>query len=143
MKGIKVVRGRKALLSHMRSIEERVYPLEYRLISKCNTWADLCDYCEGKPHVFTWGTGYCIYTKYEIVDLASTEAVPLKVLAQILKALKNFYGNRLVEISARESTSYKLIRFLQRRGHLDYRILGEDEYDDSGELIFDIEFQFK
>ena len=121
-------------------IESSVYPPQYRQMEHVKNMRDLTEYCEGIPHAETWDTGYLLYTESEIVDIASLTPMSLKHLNDIAKRLKKFFGNRVVYTDCRETTSYKIFNFFEKRGKIslleDYSYLWGDEWFHEIKFIF-------
>lgn len=130
----------KKLLRHLRSVEQAVYPTAYQQLQDVQTWADLRDYCEGKPKVWTWKRGYCLVTKKELIDLASETPLSLADLRILMSQLAKHFGHREVSLDARASTSWRLIQFAVKRGWI--KILSEEAHDWEGETFHEIVVRF-
>lgn len=128
------------MLKHLRSVERAAYPAYYCQMQAIRTMADLHDYCEGKPKVWTWDSGYCIITKEEIVDLASTTPLSLAALRKLIGDLAVYFKGRIVSLDAREETSWKLIQYAARRGYLE--IISSESYDWAGETFYESKVRF-
>jgi len=130
----------KDVLEHISRIETEVYPREFQSLYQCRNYKELCDFCEGKAHTIVWDGGYCVYTKHEIVDLASINPLTLAKIYDLARHFKAFYKKRKVELNARESTSWKIIRFFELRGHI--TVLEKELNVWGGECFYDIVFTF-
>ena len=102
--------------------------------------SELTEYCEGKPSIVSWENGYLLVTDKEIVDLASTKAVPLKKILELLRFCKGHFNNRVVSLDARASTSYPLLLIMARRKRLEILTSAEWEWD--GELFYELTVRF-
>jgi hypothetical protein len=131
----------KGLIKHLRRIERRAYPKAYRSFGDVRSWADLREYCEGEPKIWTWKGGYCLVTDTELVDLASTSPLMMADLVRLKRQLIDHFGHRDVSLDARESTSWRLIQFFHRRGVLD--ILRDEVYDWDGEVFHELLIRFR
>jgi len=121
-------------------LEKKIYPRAYRQMQWVKSFKDLAEYCEAKPYVLTWESGYLIYTSDEIVDLASLKPMSISQLLDIVNKLRSFYGNRIISADFRRKTSYKLIKFAEMKKIV--KIHSDYQYEWSGELFHEIEFSF-
>jgi len=128
------------MLKHLRKVERQAYPEAYRAMQDVRTMADLRDYCEGEPTVWTWEGGYCIATDDEIVDLASIRPLSLRELRKLLGKLAVHFGGQLVSLDARAGTSWKLIQYAAKRGLLE--IVDAEPYNWAGEQFWETELRF-
>jgi hypothetical protein len=128
------------MISLIKEIENNVYPPAYQQMQEVESYKDLKRYCEGKPHLHVWEGGYLLYTKREIVDLCSVTKMSIKDIHEICNILRKFYKNRKVYVDLREKTSYRIFRYLQKRGYL--KIKYDEAYDWSGETFHDVCFKF-
>lgn len=131
---------RKEIISHLKRIESLAYPLEYQQMQDGSTWGDLTDYCEGTPHVEVWEGGYCIWTKDEIVDIATIKSMSLEQINLLLKKLKTFFGDKVVTADLREKTSYRLCKLLEKRRRLTF--MKEEVYEWGGENFYEVKLKF-
>jgi len=125
----------------IRELESRIYPVGMQSMQDC---IDLEEYCESTPLVITWGvpmSGYLLATKTEIVDLASVKPLTLKELRELMVELKGYYKNKIFSMDARETTSYKLIKYAESRGYLE--IISSIPWKWCGETFFELEARFK
>ena len=129
-----------SIIKKIVGIEAKAYPPQYQQMQYVATYHDLATYCEGVPHVITWDAGYILYTKREVVDLASLTPMTLKQLREVGKKLKSFYGNRRIMVDCRESTSYRIFRFFVKKGVI--KIHEETQYNWEGEYFREIIFSF-
>jgi hypothetical protein len=127
-------------LAFLQEVELACYPEQYRSIADCERVSDLKDYCEGKPTVWKWERGYCIATSGEVVDLASTTSLSLSDMIELHELLRKHFGGRVVTMDAREGTSYKLLKFAEKRKRL--QILSDRSYDWGGETFHELELIF-
>lgn len=105
---------------------------------------DLAEYCEVSPknvHVMSGDDWYVILGEHrdhiEIVDLASTgKRLPVK---QVLEFMKSF--DKPVTMDAREETSYKLVKALDRMHML--QINKDESYQWGGETFHDVEAEIE
>jgi len=104
------------------------------------SFKDLAEYCESRPYVHVWETGYLLYTKREIVDLASKSPMSISQLMDIVRKLKSFYGSHSIEADFREKTSYKILTFGERKNII--HIISDYEYEWDREIFHEVEFKF-
>lgn len=110
-------------------LEKVCYPKHMRQMQGCKDWEDITDYCEvenesdllvlGEP-----GKWYCLVARQnnevEFVDIAAHRSIP--PMFQILRKVKDFAGGLPVYCDARDSTSFKLLQRLSRRGSFTLQI---------------------
>ena len=130
----------KLHLETMKRIEASVYPPEYQMLQDVDSLAELADYCEGRPNLHVWETGYAIWTKDEIVDLCSAGALQLAEMIKVRDLMKATFKNRVVEADLRETTSYRLCKVLARRGWIE--ILSEEKYLWGSEYFYSVTLRF-
>jgi hypothetical protein len=129
-----------SLLSHIKRVEGLAYPASFRQMQDCSCWSELEAYCEGRATVFSWDNGYCIVTADEIVDLASAAPVSLAQLLRLCRQLRDHFGDTVVSLDARESTSWQLLCLAEVRGIVD--ILFADPWTWYGETFYSVELTF-
>ena len=113
------IRQFKSMMDTISNIEKEVYPSYMFSFDEGETKADLKEFCESSHVMVIYtDTMYCICTPEEIVDLCSKENLSMKQLLEIKTVLKDFYGTDLFGLDARETTSYKLIKFLEYKKEL-------------------------
>jgi hypothetical protein len=130
----------KNYLSFIRKIETVVYPSGFRQMEDIETMGELKSYCEGKPYCFTWDNGYCLWTKTEIVDIASNGSIGITTMFKLMTALKTFFGKRKFTCDARGKTSYPIIKRLETRGVI--QILKSESWEWNSETFYDLELRF-
>jgi hypothetical protein len=131
----------RRLLDQIKILEAEIYPEEFRMMDKFDSFLHLQQYCEHRSvKIKFWGTGYLITTPNEIIDFASLTPLSYKQLFEIYKYLKNIYKNNVFSISSREKTSYKLVKYLERKSKI---IIMEDNktYWET-EIFHDLEIKF-
>lgn len=101
-------------------IESKVYPEHMQYMQGIKTKTDLEDYCEDDQVSVLLGVDwYLIMSEEEVVDLATTSALSLKEILSISACLKEHFGIGVkFSLDARESTSYKIISFYEKRGKI-------------------------
>ena len=113
------IRQFKSMMNIISSIEAEVYPSYMFSFDEGETKADLKEFCEStQVMVMYTDSMYCICTPEEVVDLCSKKNLSMKQLLEIKTVLKDFYGTDLFGLDARETTSYKLIKFLEYKKEL-------------------------
>ena len=76
----------------------------------------------------------------EVVDLASASPLGFRELINVSNALKEYYGTNVFSLDARESTSYKLINYLSKRGVV--KIISSDTWYWGDEVMYELCIQF-
>ena len=130
----------KGIMRHLRRVEKKAYPKQYRQMQHIRKMSELTEYCEGTPKVKTWAEGYCIVTEDEIVDLASLQPMTLREIGELLRFFKAHFKGRTASLDAREKTSFILIKYGQKRGLL--TVLKEVKWEWDGETFYELEVQF-
>lgn len=122
------------------SLESTCYPAHMRQMEHCTDWEDIADYCEVEDQADLLvmgvpGRWYVLVARQgdsvEFVDIAACRSVP--PLFRILRAVKAFAGNLPVYCDARDTTSWKLLERLSRRGKINCKV--ESTYDWDGETM--------
>jgi len=135
------MKASRKILRHIRRIEREAYPPAFRQIQDVRTWRDLAEYCEGRPRLLTWETGYCLWTSEELVDLAATAPVDLHRQRKIYQALAETFAQRAFQLDAREETSWRLLCAWAKRGLVE--IVSVHPYEWAGETFYEVEARFK
>ena len=92
-----------------------------------NNLKELKEFCEGYPYIYLIEDyGYCLYTKKEIVDFASLKPLSLKQINELYIHLKEFYKSKTIKTDCKKDTSYKIIKFMERRNKI--KIIKEQEW---------------
>lgn len=128
-------------IEKLKAIEKRAYAdTIYSQMQSFKTIDDLAEYCETSKedvHILSGDDWYVILGEHEdyieIVDMASTgHNLPVN---KVLAFMKSF--NKPFTMDARESTSYKLVKALDKANML--KIDKDDEYMWGNEKFHDIE----
>ena len=128
-------------IEKLKAIEKRAYAdTIYSQMQSFQTIDDLAEYCETSKedvHILSGDDWYVILGEHEdyieIVDMASTgHNLPVN---KVLAFMKSF--NKPFTMDARESTSYKLVKALDKANML--KIDKDDEYMWGNEKFHDIE----
>ena len=128
-------------IDKLKSIEKKAYAdTIYSQMQSFQTMDDLAEYCEvpeENVHILSGDDWYVILGEHEdyieIVDMASTgHNLPVN---KVLAFMKSF--NKPFTMDARESTSYKLVKALDKANML--KIDKDDEYMWGNEKFHDIE----
>ncbi len=126
-----------AVLSNVKRIEASAYPWHMQMIQDVDCLDDVLEYVEArKVFVFSCDKFYIIATKNEVCDFAAVGSLSLKDIFFIADMLYDHFGNKRFSMDARCSTSYKLIRFFERRGRVVVHSRKEWEWD--GELMVEL-----
>ena len=109
-----------SIFKKIKDMEASVYPEDAQCYQEFKfgiiSWLT---YLWAIPHFIIGKDWYCVYTRKEVVDLASTGRMDLVTLGKIWKKLKSFYKGRPFEMYARESTSYQFIMYLAKHGEVE------------------------
>jgi hypothetical protein len=136
-----VNKNQKRSLRELKRREALHYPVFMRQMQYLYSWKDLKEYCEGSPTVLLGNKdGYALFTKKEIVDVASSSAAEAAVL--FLSLRKHFTGNQQRRITAdfRNSTSLPIVLAAAKKGVV--KIHTQQDWYWEGELMTEIEFSF-
>ena len=128
-------------IEKLKAIEKRAYAdTIYSQMQSFKTIDDLAEYCETSKedvHILSGDDWYVILGEHEdyieIVDMASTgHNLPVNKVLAFMKSFKKPFT-----MDARESTSYKLVKALDKANML--KIDKDDEYMWGNEKFHDIE----
>ena len=110
------LRSFKAMSTNIAKIEKECYPKYMRSLQSIDSRNDLKEYCESEDVFAIYNdTTYVLCTEDEVVDFASISKLSLIELMEVKKLLKDVFSNRAFFLDARETTSYRLIKFLEKR----------------------------
>jgi len=128
---------------HVKSIEKQVYPHIMQAFQDFDNIEDLLDYsdCDGQIDCIIkqdWYVIFCNGSKVEIIDLASRKRLEYSELMEIKRKLESF-GDKIITMNARESTSYKLIKLAERRGV--FKIISDKPNYTFGEPMHELELR--
>ena len=127
----------ETVLSSIKRIEASAYPCHMQMIKDVDCIDDVLEYVEArKVFVFSCDKFYIIATKNEVCDFAAIESLTLKDIFFIADVLYDHFGNKKFSMDARSSTSYKLIRFFEKRGRV--VVHSRKEWDWDGEAMLEL-----
>jgi len=132
--------SKREALKAIKSLERAAYPKGFQTLQDAKSWRDLEEYAEGSVHHLLWDDGYCLWTDSEVVDLASIRPVSLARLGQITRTLRQCFGERVVSMDCRATTSHRLMRYYQRKGVVE--VLSEYSYEWDDELFYEVQLRF-
>jgi hypothetical protein len=124
----------EATLRKLRDLEEAIYPPAMIVLRDISTWRRLESFCEGKPGVLLWESGYLLCAADQIADWARLPDKPMTPgqFYACLRFMADFYaGRNRVFANCRDSTSYPLFRNLEQKGYL--RIQAAESNEMAGE----------
>jgi len=125
----------------VKSIEKEVYPSRMQTYQDFDNIEDLLDYadCNGQIDCIVKNDWYAIFCngakEVEIIDLASRKPLSLIELIEVKNKLLSF-GDKIITMNARESTSYKLIMAAAKRGM--FEILSDEPNNEFGEPMHEL-----
>lgn len=107
-------------------LERENYPEEMWQLGKKKS--SIFEYLE-EPEIWFWGSGYILWDGAELADWCGSHT-PLVELWNLIKERKTtFFG------SARESTSYRVLSAMAKRGKI--KMVINSEWDWDGEKMYD------
>lgn len=131
----------------VKQIEASAYPKFMQSLQYLKSVEDAMNYveCDGKI-LFHLGTDWYMLgcqtgNEVEIADLASKKGIPPFQLNQIFEDLKKSFSDKIITCDARSSTSYKLIKYLEKSG--DIEIIHEEPWNWGPEKMHELKFTFK
>ena len=130
----------------VKSIEKEVYPSRMQTYQDFDNIEDLLDYadCNGQIDCIVKNDWYAIFCngakEVEIIDLASRKPLSLIELIEVKNKLLSF-GDKIITMNARESTSYKLIMAAAKRGM--FEILSDEPNNEFGEPMHELVLKIK
>lgn len=135
------IRQFKQIMQEIATVEFQCYPVYMQSLQNMDSRHQLQDYCESKDvFILQNSTTYVICTDEEIVDFASSVKLSISELLKIKEFLIETFGNRQFFLDARKTTSYKLIKFLERRGEI--TIISEEEWEWGAETFYSLNVRF-
>jgi hypothetical protein len=130
-----------AVCTQVQSIEAQAYPEYMHGLQDIVSPECVLDYAEAKKvTVFYTHNCYLIVTKREVVDLACVGKLGVAELLSIKECLKKHFGIKKFSLDARESTSYRLVQFINRRS--DLLILTDTPWSWGNETFHDLTVMF-
>ena len=126
---------------HVKSIEKEVYPPRMHTYQDFDDIEELLDYndCDGQIDCIIKNDWYAIFcngpTEVEITDFASRKPLGFAEILEVKNKLQSF-GDKIISMNARESTSYKIIKLGERRGW--FKIISDEPNITFGEPMHEI-----
>ena len=127
---------------HVKSIEKEVYPPRMQTYQDFDDIEELLYYsgCNKKQiDCIVENDWYAIFcngpTEVEITDFASRKPLGFAEILEVKNKLQSF-GDKIISMNARESTSYKLIKLGERRGW--FKIISDKTNITFGETMHEI-----
>jgi hypothetical protein len=116
------------ILKALRKREKAAYPSFMRQMQRIKTWSDLQEYCESDQVVvhFLGDKGYLILTESEVVDWVGDGQHSLKAFGIIKKA----FGDRPFNVDLRKSSSWPIMKVMERRGRINMKKVSSWEWGD-------------
>lgn len=131
----------KAQLKALRKIEAAAYPKHMQYMQDIRSWVDVQEYCESETvAVLLKDHFYCLATEVEVVDLASSSKLSIADSLEVVSFLQETFESRPFTLDARETTSYRLLKMLEKRGRL--AILSDEPWDWDGIAMHEMTVQF-
>lgn len=134
------------VIKKVRAIEARVYPIFMRGLEDVETLQDLAEYCECSTKQVSLEVGdnwYLLVAEFrrrvEIVDLACVGRIGMREVFRLSSLISTRYAGKLVELDARESTSYPLILKISTRNG--WKILKDEPWEWGPETMHDMVIQ--
>lgn len=128
-------------IERIKQIERKVYPTHMQYMQHVQSVANLIEYTESEDsHIMLGPDWYLIVTPTEIVDIATTGKLGLQTMIQISNTLKECYGDKVFSLDARASTSYRLLKVLERRGQI--KIHSSEEWYWGNEKMYEMEISY-
>ena len=126
---------------HVKSIEKEVYPPRMHTYQDFDDIEELLDYngCDGQIDCIIKNDWYAIFcngpTEVEITDFASRKPLGFAEILEVKNKLQSF-GDKIISMNARESTSYRIIKLGERRGW--FKIISDEPNITFGEPMHEI-----
>jgi hypothetical protein len=135
----------RATIARIKEIESLAYPPHMRMYSDFETPEDVEDYaeCDGAPFCHVDEGWYILGCddpgEAYVADLASVRPLGFAEVNKIVGILRGF-GNKPITASCRQSTSYRLLHLMEKRGVI--KIL-EDRHGNNwgGEVMREVKFK--
>lgn len=135
------IRQFKQVMQEIAAVEFQCYPAYMQSLQSIHSKFQLQDYCESKDvFILQNDTTYVICTEDEVVDFASSAKLSINDLLKIKEFLIETFGNRQFFLDARKTTSYRLIKFLEKRG--DIVIVSQEEWKWGSETFYSLNVRF-
>lgn len=132
-------------LDKVKEIEDIAYPNFMKGMQDIESISDVLDYAECDGEIIClieddWYILGCNSRKsIEIVDLASKKSLTFSDINKIVNFLKS-YGDKVINVDARATTSYRLIKLLQKRGAIE--IIHDSPWNWESETMHELKFKF-
>ena len=136
----------KINLNKIKEIERKAYPSFMWQFQDLETPEDAKDEvdCDGEFFCHIDNGWYMLgcngSSEVYIEDLASSRSLGFPELNTILRILKGF-GNKVITADCRSSTSYKLLKLLEKKGSIE--ILEEEPWNWESEKMYELKFKTK
>lgn len=134
-------------IAKIKEIESLAYPPHMRMYSDFETLEDVEEYaeCDGRPFCHVDNGWYMLGCEdpdeIYVADLASSRSLGFAEVNKVVGILRGF-GNRPITASCRQSTSYRLLQLMAKRGVIE--ILDDRHgHNWGGEVMREVEFKVK
>lgn len=135
------LRSFKAMVTNIAKIEKECYPEYMRSLQFISSRNDLKEYCESEDIFAIYSnTTYILCTKDEIVDFASISKLSLVELMEVKRLLKEVFDTNRFFLDARETTSYRLIKFLEKRKEI--TVISDNTWEWGNETFHSLNIYF-
>lgn len=135
------IRQFKSIMQEIAVVEAQCYPAYMQSLQDIATRHELQNYCESKDvFILQNKTTYVICTEDEVVDFASSSKLSIAELLQVKEFLIETFGNSQFYLDARKNTSYRLIKFLEKRGEI--TIISQEEWEWGFETFYSLNVRF-
>lgn len=130
-----------SMMNMISSVEKEVYPSYMLSMQGVTSERGFKNYCESNSlQVIFSEDMYCICSKTEVIDFATTGKLSLVELQEVKNFLKSWFKNKSFSLDARATTSYRLIKFLEHKKEIN--IISQEMWYWNNEQFYDLELQF-
>lgn len=137
----------RATIAKIKEIESLAYPPHMRMYTDFETPEDVEDYadCDGRPFCHVDDGWYMLGCEdpggIYVADLASSRSLGFTEVNKVIGILRGF-GNRTITASCRQSTSYRLLQLMAKRGVIEI-IQDRSGQNWGGETMREVEFKVR
>lgn len=114
------ISGKRArfIISNIKLIEQIAYKdsKHMLMLQDITSKSDVREYCESENVAILFDENYyMILSQFEVVDFASSRAIRLDEMNEIVKVMKNWFTNSEFSMDCRFKTSYRLLKYFVAR----------------------------
>ena len=128
------------MATNIAAIEREAFPAAMRALQRAVlSMSDVFEYCSSNPRdaiILYNSESYCLIdsSSWYVADIATRKPLPLSAVKEVLAFLSRHTEEFTADL--REVTSYKLVKFAEKRGMLE--ITSDERYERNGEWMHSV-----